>query len=103
MRDGLTIVRSFINEVEAELALGRLQAMGIAGVLQKDNCGGMRPHMDLTVGVHLLVAEAEREDALAVLRDEAAADGATPWTCHVCGVDGETGFEVCWQCGSPRL
>src|SRR5262249_30238620 len=38
----LVTVRTFLNRIEADLALTALQAAGIEAVLQLDDCGGVR-------------------------------------------------------------
>lgn len=50
----LVAVRTFLNRIEAELALTALEAAGIEAVLQRDDCGGVRPSLWLS-GVELLV------------------------------------------------
>jgi hypothetical protein len=50
----LVTVRTFLNRIEADLALTALQAAGIDAVLQLDDCGGVRPSLWLS-GVDLLV------------------------------------------------
>ena len=50
----LVSVRTFLNRIEAELALSALEAAGIDAVLQRDDCGGVRPSLWLS-GVDLLV------------------------------------------------
>ncbi len=60
------IVRQFMSTVEAELAQGALQAAGIEAAVSADDCGGMRPH--LQVGrVALLVRPEDVEEATRVL------------------------------------
>ncbi len=54
----LIAVRTFLNRIEAELALTALQAAGIDAVLSRDDCGGVRPSLWLS-GIELLV---RRED-----------------------------------------
>ena len=63
----LIAIRTFISEPEAEIAKGALTAFGIESLLSHDDCGGQRPHLDLTRGIRLLVRpdDAERaEEAL---------------------------------------
>jgi len=102
MRDGMAIVKSFTNETEAQVALAHLQAMGITAVLEADNCGGMRPHMDLTRGVHILVAGLECEKAAAVLEEASASGESEGWICSSCGENIEAGFDTCWKCGKEK-
>ena len=100
MRDGMTKIKTFTNETEARMELNRLKAVGIVGVIEVDNCGGMRPHLDLTSGVHLLVADEEQEQALAVLSDSTEDIVIPAWVCDSCGENIEAGFDTCWKCGA---
>lgn len=60
------VVRQFMSTVEADLAQGALQAAGIDAVVSADDCGGMRPH--LQVGrVALLVRPDDVEEAIRIL------------------------------------
>lgn len=102
MRTGMTRMETFINELEAEIALGRLLALGVTAVLQKDNCGGMRPHLDLQQGVRLLVADQDLEKARGILAAPAETTATRPWTCPQCGENIERGFDACWQCGHQQ-
>ncbi len=102
MRDGMSIVKSYTNETEAQIALAHLQAEGITAVIEADNCGGMRPHMDLTCGVHLLVTGLDCEKAAALLQDAKADPITEAWTCSSCNEKIEAGFDTCWQCGAEK-
>lgn len=60
------VVQLFFSTIEAELAHGALAAAGIDSFISADDCGGMRPH--LQVGrVALLVRPEDAEDARRVL------------------------------------
>jgi hypothetical protein len=60
------VVRQFMSTVDAELALGALRAAGIDAMVSADDCGGMRPH--LQVGrVALLVRPEDVEEATRIL------------------------------------
>jgi len=60
------IVRQFMSTIEAELAMGALHAAGIEAAVSADDCGGMRPH--LQVGrVALLVRPEDVEEAVRIL------------------------------------
>ncbi len=100
MWDGMVEAAVYTSELDGRMACERLQEAGIGAQLTTDNCGGMRPHLDLDRGVQVLVAEADLEAARALLKP-AAAD-FSPWTCGACGTPGEPGFDSCWQCGEPR-
>jgi hypothetical protein len=60
------VVRQFMSTIEAELAQGALRAAGIEAAVSADDCGGMRPH--LQVGrVALLVRPEDIEEAMRIL------------------------------------
>jgi hypothetical protein len=54
-KDVLVTVGLYGNALEAELARGRLLSEGVDAFIFKDDCGGMRPYMQLTAGVRLKV------------------------------------------------
>jgi hypothetical protein len=62
----LVTVRTFLNRIEAELALSALEAAGIEAVMLRDDCGGVRPSLWLT-GVDLLVRPEDFRRATDVL------------------------------------
>jgi hypothetical protein len=66
-------VGTYRTRSDAELAQAALTAVGIPSVLEADDAGGAYP-FDLTGGAHLLVDEADAEDAAAVLADPSHAD-----------------------------
>ncbi len=102
MRDGMAIVKSYINETEAQVALAHLEVMGITAVIEVDNCGSMRPHMDITCGVHLLVKGLQCEKAAAILQDSVKQPAGEPWICASCDENIEAGFDTCWKCGTEK-
>jgi hypothetical protein len=66
-RDILTL-RTFSNMVDAEVALAHLHSHGIQASLRKDDSGGMRPHFQITHGVHLVVRKEDAERAERTLK-----------------------------------
>ena len=102
MREGMTLLETFTSELEAQIALGRLEALGVPVVLEKDNCGGMRPHLDLQAGVKLYVPDEEVAKSREILAEETTASSAGPWVCSGCGEQIEGGFDACWKCGRDR-
>ena len=101
MRDGWQVVATYLNEPEAEAARAYLEAEGIAAVISKDNVGGMGPQLDLQVGVKVLVADEDAEQAKAAL-EPPQGPGGGPWVCPGCGETSEAGFDTCWNCGRER-
>ena len=102
MRDGLVVIDTFLNEIDAEVARGRLDSVGIAAEVDTDNCGGMRPHLDLTRGVRLLVDQKDEARAREAMADLASGDSSAPWKCPACGEDVEGNFTTCWNCGREQ-
>lgn len=99
MTTGLTRVATYTNELEAMIDKGRLEALGIAVVVNHDNCGGMRPHLDLHQGVRLLVADEDAEKARGALAAVGPEQILPAWSCPGCGEAIDAGFDTCWQCG----
>lgn len=102
MRDGWIVLETFINEVEAQEACAQLTARGLDALVEGDNCGGMRPHFDYSIGVKVLVREQDQDQARDLLRatDEPVPEGT--WLCAGCGEQVENRFGTCWQCGRDR-
>jgi len=110
MADRLTVLEVFNSEIEAEVSRSRLEASGIEAFVSKDDAGGMRPHLQLSQGVRLLVSEADVEVAREILQADAHEDSnkessfakTETWQCNGCGEIIETQFTECWQCGTSR-
>ncbi len=62
----LVVVRSFLNDIDAELAVSALEAAGIPAMIRRDTCGGVRPHLSLS-GIQVVVRDSDLADANAVL------------------------------------
>ena len=63
----LVVVGTFLNQVDADLAKGALEAADIEAMLSADDAGGQRPHM-WRGGIRLLVRAEDAEEATAILR-----------------------------------
>lgn len=66
----LVVLRTYVNNFDAELARGALEAAGIDSMIRADDCGGTRPHLWMG-GVALLVRADDAERADEVLGSEA--------------------------------
>lgn len=64
------VVAEFENILDAEIAIGHLEAAGIKAALIKDDAGGMLPSLQQTSGVRVLVDEQDQKNALAVLQEK---------------------------------
>jgi hypothetical protein len=102
MRDGLTRLETYTSEIEAEIAKGRLEALGVPVVLEKDNCGGMRPHLDLQAGVKLFVADQDLDKAREILARQTVATSTGTWICSGCSEEIDGSYDACWKCGRDQ-
>lgn len=66
----MVVIRTFLNNLDAELAKSALTAAGIDSRIRADDCGGVRPHLWMG-GIELLVDESDQTRATEVL------DGST--------------------------
>ncbi len=64
----LNVVRTFNNEIDAEVAKQHLRSHGIRAILRKDDCGGQQPWLQQQLGVDLEVSEADVVRAEEVLK-----------------------------------
>ena len=70
MDDPLRVIRTFVNNFDAEIARGALEAAGIDAMIRSDDCGGTRPHLWMG-GVQLLVREEDAAEADELLGTDA--------------------------------
>lgn len=63
----LTVVRTFLNRIEAELAKSALEAASIESTVSADEAGGLYPSMWVSTGVKLLVRPEDVDRAEDVL------------------------------------
>ncbi len=67
--NGLYVIRSFTNDLDARIAEAALEAHGIQSIVVSDNAFGMIPALNTLHPVRLMVREADVEAALALLED----------------------------------
>jgi hypothetical protein len=65
--EGLFVIRTFANDLDARLAESVLDANGIDAIVVSDNAAGMMPYFNALHPVRLMVKEADVETALALL------------------------------------
>lgn len=65
--ENTVILKTFINEFEAERAKGLLEAEGIECSISSDDVGGMGPPQQLIQGIKLLVLEEDFKKAKEIL------------------------------------
>jgi hypothetical protein len=66
----LATIRTFINELEANLAKSVLEAAGIRCMLSRDDCAGQRPSLTMANGIRLIVNSSDASWAKQVLTHE---------------------------------
>jgi hypothetical protein len=69
-----TIVRTFTNRGEAEIACSLLEAEGIAAKVMAEERGGLTPPLDFSSGVPLLVEAADVDRARELLDEVISED-----------------------------
>ncbi|MDQ5844360.1 MAG: DUF2007 domain-containing protein [Acidobacteriota bacterium] len=67
MEEEVVVLKTFNNEVDAEMAQQMLRDAGVKCFVSKDDAGGMEPQLQGTVGVRLMVNRADAESAQQIL------------------------------------
>jgi len=67
--DKAVVIKTFSNEMFARIASLHLEALGIESLVQKDDCGGVYPQLQLAGGVRLLINPEEEERVEAILNE----------------------------------
>lgn len=62
------VIRTYPNEMSAQLALMELESNGIESAVSSDDCGGTRPELQIASGVTLLVNASDRDKAEEIVR-----------------------------------
>jgi hypothetical protein len=63
----LVVAGTYVNQIDAELAQGALEAAGIESMISADDAGGLRPHLAMSGGVRVLVRAEDAEQAAEIL------------------------------------
>ncbi len=67
-------IKSYLSEAPAMMDKMLLEGSGIKAEIKKDDCGGMRPYLQATTGVHLMVRDEDGDKALDVLKVASSKD-----------------------------
>ena len=67
--DEAVILRTYASETAASIAASRLGSEGIEAHIQKDDCGGAYPSLQMSGGVRLLVKPGDLKVAQAILNE----------------------------------
>ena len=68
MSDEMVVLKTFNNEMEAEMAQRLLEEAGVTAFVFKDDAGGMEPHLQRTNGVRLIVNHIDARRAHELLK-----------------------------------
>jgi len=93
-------LKTVYDEMEAQVLITHLNEENIASIIDKDDAGGMHPHLQATRGVKILVKEEDLETAKKII--ECTNNGKSIWTCPNCNEIHESQFKSCWNCGELR-
>jgi len=63
----IVTIKTYMNELDAQVAISHLKSNNIDAILSREDCGTMRPYCQLTLGVKVLVKDIDFERALEVL------------------------------------
>jgi len=75
----MAVVRTFINDAEAEIAASAIEAAGIEVTIHRDAAGGLQPNLDM-YGIQLVVPDSDLEaanDVLSTFAQPTPDDGAS--------------------------
>ena len=68
MSEEVVVLKTFNNEIEAEMAQQVLQEAGVTAFVFKDDTGGMEPQLQRSNGVRLVVHRADVQHAHKMLK-----------------------------------
>jgi hypothetical protein len=77
--DKTVVLRTYTNEAVANIAASRLRSEGIEVHLQKDDCGGAYPSLQMSRGVRLFVHPEDLDEAEKILSEMEAEDSGKIW------------------------
>jgi hypothetical protein len=96
------------NDLQAQIIKGVLEENLIEVFIQKDDCGGMEPQLQITEGIKVLVLSdqfkqaEELVESFAVSHQDGAEETRPHWQCDTCKEILEDQYTDCWNCGSAR-
>ena len=68
MSEEVVVLKTFNNEVEAEMAQQMLHEAGVTAFVFKDDAGGMEPQLQRTNGVRLVINSVDARRANRLLK-----------------------------------
>lgn len=93
-------LKKVYSETEAQVLVTHLSDEGIESFIEKDDVGGLHPHLQSSRGVKVLVKEEDLEKAKQII--EVDDENLANWLCSSCGETHEGQFNICWNCGQEK-
>ncbi len=66
-KDRLVVIKTYVTEIDAQVAKAFLDSKGIDSIIEKDDVGGLNPNFQMTSGVSLIVREQDKTKAVKLL------------------------------------
>lgn len=95
-------LKTVYDEMEAQILASLLNERDIKTLLDKDDAGGMHPHLHSALGIKILVLESDYDSAIKIVQKSSNTNNK-PWVCRKCGEKHEAQFSLCWNCGESRV
>ena len=93
-------LKTVYDEMEAQILITHLKEENIDSLIDKDDVGGLHPHLQATRGVKVFVKEKDLEKAKSII--DIKKSKLDTWICNECNEVHEGQFVVCWNCGEKR-
>ena len=95
------------DRIEAQLLIDYLQEQGIQTVLLGDTLSGAAGELPANIFPTLWVVKDEQYQRGRWLIEEYKANASQSkgrsWRCPVCGETVDPGFDLCWNCATPKV
>jgi hypothetical protein len=95
------------DRIEAQMLKDYLQEQGIPSVLLGDALSGGAGELPVNIFPSLWLVKDEQYHRARWLIDEfkvsVVESTGRPWCCPVCGEGVDPGFDLCWNCATPRV
>lgn len=95
------------DRVEAQMLKDYLQEHGVATVLLGDFLSGGAGELPANIFPSLWVVKEEQYHhgrwLIEAFEENRREQSSATWRCTVCGESIDPGFEICWNCATPRM
>ncbi len=95
------------DRIEAQRLMDYLAEQGIASVLLGDALSGAAGELPANIFPAIWILQDEQHQRARWLIERFMAESRAPsegaWRCPVCGESVDPGFDLCWNCSTPRM